>query len=300
MVEIARHLNKLSPFHTLHSNDAKLQGRYGFALWAALHANSLIAICVLDGAMKDAFENDVGWAVVYFLFMALNIFCYYYLWGSNPGYVLKPTEKLDVSTESGSLLVGNEPGDVRECVPLPQDQKEAGGLVVRLKRCNRCDMMQPIRVKHCRDCRRCVFRFDHHCFWVGTCVGRKNHRRFWVFLLTETFMAVWTSYLVWTTFADEDEIDDWVGANVYQMLTFGFNAMFALLPTMLFSYHTYLMSTNQTTWESVSHESITYLQEGPKGFLPFNRGFVENLKAFWMDVDIPPRYTVPDYASHYL
>eukprot|EP00735_Rhodelphis_limneticus_P002343 TRINITY_DN13178_c0_g1::TRINITY_DN13178_c0_g1_i1::g.31128::m.31128 TRINITY_DN13178_c0_g1::TRINITY_DN13178_c0_g1_i1::g.31128 ORF type:complete len:325 (-),score=38.17,sp/Q7XA86/ZDH11_ARATH/30.04/2e-28,zf-DHHC/PF01529.15/1.9e-40 TRINITY_DN13178_c0_g1_i1:287-1201(-) len=302
------------------ANDAVVAGRYGFALWFVLHVNSVVAVCALDGALRDAIDDEPLGATAYFAFLALNTLLYYILWGSDPGYVLpeRSPGEIEVPTtnsETSGLL--SSPRDSMEAVARTTQlamnarptvraasiSKDDTGVDVALKKCAKCNMLQPMRVKHCRDCEHCIYRFDHHCFWLGTCVGRKNHRIFYLFIFSESMLCVLSTYLVYTTFQDEDKVEDWVTTNFYSLLTFSLNCMFSILPTVLLGYHTFLMSTNQTTWENVSPDTITYLQDLPSHYLPFDQGFWGNLKYFWLDLSDLPRYTLdlsPAYEADVL
>lgn len=75
-------------------------------------------------------------------------------------------------------------------VKVPCDSKvreiSHGGYVMKLKYCETCYGIRPLRATHCRTCNCCVYRFDHHCFWLGTDVGYRNHGYFYIMLLTVT------------------------------------------------------------------------------------------------------------------
>lgn len=85
----------------------------------------------------------------------------------------------------------------RELIPIlspstkvPSDNKvreiSHSGYVMKLKYCETCYGIRPLRATHCRTCNCCVYRFDHHCFWLGTDVGYRNHGYFYIMLLTVT------------------------------------------------------------------------------------------------------------------
>lgn len=48
----------------------------------------------------------------------------------------------------------------------------------------------------------------------------------------------------------------------------------------LFVFHSYLMCTNQTTWESVSRNKISYLKKFSEEINPFHMGYCANVYYF--------------------
>jgi palmitoyltransferase ZDHHC9/14/18 len=59
----------------------------------------------------------------------------------------------------------------------------ANGFVYKMKFCESCNIIRPIRTSHCHDCNNCVMGFDHHCVWLGTCVGKLNYTHFFHFVM---------------------------------------------------------------------------------------------------------------------
>ena len=60
------------------------------------------------------------------------------------------------------------------------------------------------------------------------------------------------------------------------------NAIFQLFVIYLIVFHTYLASTNTTTWECLSWDKISYLKLWPRKFgSPFNIGLVKNLRLYF-------------------
>eukprot|EP00096_Caligus_rogercresseyi_P015000 TRINITY_DN7452_c0_g1_i2.p1 TRINITY_DN7452_c0_g1~~TRINITY_DN7452_c0_g1_i2.p1 ORF type:complete len:504 (+),score=92.68 TRINITY_DN7452_c0_g1_i2:336-1847(+) len=111
-----------------------------------------------------------------FLFMSSVLFYnFYHSWRKDPGYI-QASEKdkfeavQELAESLGARGFGNE------------------------EFCSTCLIHRPIRSKHCSICDRCVAKFDHHCHWVGNCVGYKNHRHFIFYLLTLSFMVVFTLF----------------------------------------------------------------------------------------------------------
>eukprot|EP00743_Colponemidia_sp_Colp-15_P007841 GILK01008493.1.p1 GENE.GILK01008493.1~~GILK01008493.1.p1 ORF type:complete len:429 (+),score=46.01 GILK01008493.1:118-1287(+) len=148
------------------------------------------------------------------------------------------------------------------------------------KYCRHCNIVQPIRAKHCRECEMCVHRFDHHCFWIGSCVGEGNHCHFWWFLLFQVIVMAWNVSTVFSSFQSTHDFGDWITTNWFRFLLFAKMLIFTLMTGGLWVYHTFLLCTNQTTWENIRHDTIYFLKEYPVGVYPFDQGVLRNIKQF--------------------
>eukprot|EP00922_Rhytidocystis_sp_ex-Travisia-forbesii_P008828 GHVS01012912.1.p1 GENE.GHVS01012912.1~~GHVS01012912.1.p1 ORF type:complete len:449 (-),score=89.47 GHVS01012912.1:159-1331(-) len=69
------------------------------------------------------------------------------------------------------------------------------GLMFTRMDCQTCGTVKPARSKHCALCNHCVARFDHHCVWIGNCVGANNYKLFLLFLLLNSVLCFYGSYL---------------------------------------------------------------------------------------------------------
>ena len=65
--------------------------------------------------------------------------------------------------------------------------------------------------------------------------------------------------------------------------------------TGLWLLHSYLLATNQTTWEFNKQQEIDYIRTYPSRFRPFDRGVLHNLmECLWVDKARLRRYELPD------
>lgn len=71
-----------------------------------------------------------------------------------------------------------------------------------------------------------------------------------------------------------------------------FSTFFA---TWLTWSHTFFMLNNETSWESVKRNSISYLKHAPAELKhPFSKGYIENIRLFFsVDPDHPIEWKIP-------
>ncbi|KAN0015553.1 hypothetical protein ACTFIU_008289 [Dictyostelium citrinum] len=147
--------------------------------------------------------------------------------------------------------------------------------------CKKCLVDIPLRTKHCVKCNRCVLKYDHHCVFIGGCVGLNNHKNFLLFLLAETLLLLLGLRIIATGFVRENTIKEWILSNIAiippTLLIFGGLCM----PLVLFCFHSFLILTNQSSWEFNKYQRITYLKPFSKrGINPFDKGPWNNFKKF--------------------
>lgn len=141
--------------------------------------------------------------------------------------------------------------------------------------CDICGIKElPFRARHCRDCNRCVRKFDHHCFWIGGCVGELNHYKFYLFLFLQTWAFIWnigTCLYGYSLRLDEWPDDSKMAGHVGSVWMFWlfFLVLFMMLTGGLCLYHSFLITTAQTTWEHTRRDQISYLKPYPRSLLPF-------------------------------
>ena len=169
----------------------------------------------------------------------------------------------DVDEESGILLSQSRPRDKlsSRITATSICSVNRRPWVAPQRHCNRCGIVQPLRVKHCYDCGRCVGRFDHHCFWIATCVGERNHQVFYLFVLAQSLLGFYTVLVLFLAFPSQPKHQTFGEyTSKHFVLCASFACGLGTLPFVvgLAGYHTYLMLSAQTTWEHLRGAKIYY------------------------------------------
>ncbi|XP_076955282.1 protein S-acyltransferase 10-like [Bidens hawaiensis] len=213
--------------------------------------------------------------------------------GSSPGYVrdamrdyVRMEALLSESEISNSAVVTIDENQLRENLlennsmnwtNLVMDMYPPG-TAVRTYTCEYCNVVQPPRAKHCHDCDKCVLQFDHHCVWLGTCIGQANHCRFWWYILEETALCVWSEFLYMKYLPTHTERPLLVDVIMIIVICILLIALMFLL--LLLFFHSYLVVTNQTTYELLGRQRIPYMRIVPERVYPFSKGACRNLYNF--------------------
>ncbi|KAF3792657.1 putative protein S-acyltransferase 7 [Nymphaea thermarum] len=180
-------------------------------------------------------------------------------------------------------VTGSDPGIVprNEEAPLEEDVSRSkrisvNGIQVKRKYCRICKLFRPPRSCHCAICDNCVERFDHHCIWIGQCIGQHNYRFYVIFIsITFIFYAYIFSFSWWAIKRKMSEsgvgVFDVMGhaPEIMVLTLFSFIAIWFL--GGLTSFHIYLISINQTSYENFRGRYVGTTN-------PYHNGVLNNIK----------------------
>ncbi|XP_031585608.1 palmitoyltransferase ZDHHC14 isoform X1 [Oreochromis aureus] len=186
---------------------------------------------------------------------------------SDPGILPRatPDEAADLERQIDSAGCSRPPPRTREVL--------INGQTVKLKYCFTCKIFRPPRASHCSLCDNCVERFDHHCPWVGNCVGRRNYRFFYLFILSLSLLTVFIFAFVITHVILRSNQTGFLSAlkdspaSVLEVVVCFFSVWSIV---GLSGFHTYLISSNQTTNEDIKGSWST--KRGKDNYNPYSYG----------------------------
>ncbi|KAJ1275727.1 hypothetical protein BS78_05G158100 [Paspalum vaginatum] len=206
--------------------------------------------------------------------------------GRDPGIIprnARPPDPDDAAADS-SASPASSSGGAPWSLPPTRDVY-VNGAVLKVKYCHTCMLYRPPRCSHCSVCNNCVERFDHHCPWVGQCIGRRNYRFFFLFISATTFLCLYVFGFCWVNLLlIARRYNVGVARAVAESPVSGFLIAYTFVTAWfvggLTAFHSYLVCTNQTTYEN-----FRYRYDGKAN--PFNRGAAANVAEIFF-APIPP------------
>lgn len=203
--------------------------------------------------------------------------------GRDPGIIPRNTHPPQPETPDQGQEIGS--GQTPQ-LRLPRFKEvSVNGMIVKVKYCDTCMLYRPPRCSHCSICDNCVERFDHHCPWVGQCIGRRNYRFFFMFVSSATLLCIYVFGFCWVyaiKIMNSEDISIWralikTPASIV-LIIYTFLAVWFVGGLTIF--HSYLISTNQSTYEN-----FRYRYDRSEN--PYNKGIFGNFKEVFWDA-IPP------------
>ncbi|XP_041105343.1 palmitoyltransferase ZDHHC14-like isoform X2 [Polyodon spathula] len=207
---------------------------------------------------------------------------------SDPGVLPRATAHEAAELERQiDVANGSSSGGYR---PPPRTKEVTiNGQSVKLKYCFTCKIFRPPRASHCSLCDNCVERFDHHCPWVGNCVGKRNYRFFYMFILSLSFLTIFIFAFVIAHIIHRSHQTGFLNAlkdspaSVLEAVVCFFSVWSIV---GLSGFHTYLISSNQTTNEDIKGSWST--KRGKENYNPYSHGSIVTNCCVALCGPIPP------------
>lgn len=211
------------------------------------------------------------------VFTAYIIILLFLTSGRDPGIIPRNVHPPEMEDDGdGSSMSLDWPGSRAGASSFrPTKEVVVNGMVIKVKYCHTCMLYRPPRCSHCSICNNCVDRFDHHCPWVGQCIGKRNYIFFFLFVSSTTLLCLYVFSFCWVNIRIimvTSHCNLWkafVKSPVSAILIF-YTFISAWFVGGLTTFHLYLISTNQTTYEN-----FRYRYDGKMN--PYNIGFIKNI-----------------------
>ena len=132
-------------------------------------------------------------------------------------------------------------------------------MIMKLMPCNGCKyckiMELPLRSVHCEKCERCVRTYDHHSNLIGCCIGENNLFVYILFLFSQSITFIVAIFgLIKRYYIQKPFIKI---AIIFSLAIFCFLTSLFII---LFIFHSYLLITNQTSYEVFYKHQCPYLK----------------------------------------
>ncbi|XP_027343160.1 probable protein S-acyltransferase 6 [Abrus precatorius] len=235
--------------------------------------------------LVDGFPNHLGWSIMIAV-IVLTLFVLITLVltsGRDPGIVPRNAHPPEPDDDHVTANI-NDGQSPQPRLPRTRDVI-VNGITVKVKYCDTCMLYRPLRCSHCSICDNCVERFDHHCPWVGQCIGVRNYRFYYLFIFSTTLLCLNVHGFCWVyikKIMDSEEksiLKAMIGTPASTALI-AYTFICVWFVGGLTVFHTYLISTNQSTYENFRYQ---FDEDG----YPYDRGIVGNFKEVFC-TSIPP------------
>eukprot|EP01138_Halocafeteria_seosinensis_P006636 gb/GECG01006784.1/.p1 GENE.gb/GECG01006784.1/~~gb/GECG01006784.1/.p1 ORF type:complete len:341 (+),score=28.68 gb/GECG01006784.1/:1-1023(+) len=263
-----------------------------------LHILAILLILYVNG-----FTLPQEYALSLTVALAVTFVLYFFVQGSDPGYVRPETivgedvednqplwhtsEEIEATLAQENIgpdkesTVEQEEEEEEEDKQQQRPEEDQDEMYLR-RNCVYCEQRKPARAHHCRICDRCVHGFSHHCGVLNTCIGERNACRFFWYALSQMFTVVIGLASLHFALANRNPKGFAMGLGIALAIAMW---ILTLMLLGLVALHGWLAISNTTGFEARHRpETVTEFQNldihHPEIDMPFSRGILRNLQEF--------------------
>ena len=220
---------------------------------------------LIMNSVNDNFYTDFSLLYHFFLFFFCGLSFYLLLKTRKGPGIIEKNSKGPLSSDTA--IINNETKNINLSSSSLIINKS--NLLIN-ENCEICNITNlALRSHHCKKCGICVLKFDHHCTFMNVCIGENNHLIFIFFLFSQIIAISFGLYGLFKTIT----------------LFLKKNKRYC---SILFLFHIYLVSTNQTTYEIFHKEKCPYI-----GIFKIERNKILNERG----IDVEPTYAYHPFDS---
>ncbi|KAJ4772483.1 DHHC-type zinc finger family protein [Rhynchospora pubera] len=203
------------------------------------------------------------------------------------------------------------PSNENQCAPMTprrvprtlELRAEDGSYSLKLKYCETCMIYRPPRCSHCSLCNNCVDRFDHHCPWIGQCIGQRNYRAFIGFISCGTLLCIYVLSMCVLNMDFVLKEVKWMVLKAMKQSPASTALIIYCFVSLWFiggltTFHLYLISTNQTSYEHYKRKHNKPLSWEPNINI-FNKGCLINFKELLCTKPNPSEIDLRSFVEEY-
>jgi len=229
-----------------------------WAIYGLLHCARLLQLGGWRGSgpIDEAMRSRGAWqTIVFHYFTALLLVCHVRSILVHPGEIPENDPHWEYLPRDGRSPTN--------WIPMGLQEMKKSGM---RRHCKWCGKYKPDRCHHCRVCKTCILKMDHHCPWIYNCVGFYNYKFFFLLL----FYTVLDCFFIVFTMAESvkrcfDEPSTHFAIMFFTLFGETLAFFLAVLATMFFGFHIWLMLKAMTTIEFCEKSSPKKEGEGKSG-----------------------------------
>ena len=116
-----------------------------------------------------------------FIFYNLTIYYMFKCFFSEPGIIPKYNKNYQFNENEINEIYKEYDKNIKENKEESNLNKNIIDSIFQKRKCEKCQIIKPLKTFHCNYCDNCVQDYDHHNFFISNCIGIRNNKDFFLF-----------------------------------------------------------------------------------------------------------------------